>query len=231
MPKRTLLIVLLLACSLPLWAKPKKKMYNNSAQELFTAALRTARERHVITYVDEKMMMFTFQTGRSIFTKGFIANASIEPQAEDRAVLVINVQMKDDATAFGAGDRMADKFFAQVNETLAGQVTQAAAIHPEQPAIEVPPPKAVPPEPSLTAPPTSDTAPPTSGKGVVILTASPDHADVIVDGSFVGNAPVNLKLAPGKHTISVSAHGYQTFSREINVLADSEVSLAANLEK
>lgn len=224
MLKRTSVVFLLLALSLPAWAKPKKKLYNNSAQEVFTAALRTARERHVITYVDEKMMMFTFQTGHSIFTKGFIANASVEPQAEDRAVLVINVQLKDDETAFGAGDRMADKFFGQVTEQLAGQVKQKSEVHSEQATIAVPPPKAVPPEPTLTTPPIS-------GKGVVILTANPANADVNVDGSFVGNAPVNLKLAPGKHTISVSAQGYQTFSRDINVLADSEVRLTANLEK
>lgn len=224
MLKRTSVVFLLLALSLPAWAKPKKKLYNNSAQEVFTAALRTARERHVITYVDEKMMMFTFQTGHSIFTKGFIANASVEPQADDRAVLVINVQLKDDATAFGAGDRMADKFFGQVTEQLAGQVKQKSEVHSEQATIAVPPAKTVPPEPSLTTPSTS-------GKGVVILTANPANADVNVDGSFVGNAPVNLKLAPGKHTISVSAQGYQTFSRDIIVLADSEVRLTANLEK
>ena len=36
-----------------------------SALRMAKAALRTARERHVITYVDEKTLMFTFQTGRS----------------------------------------------------------------------------------------------------------------------------------------------------------------------
>src|SRR5947199_8306501 len=113
----------LLALLLPLsaFAKPKKKTYNNKPDELFAAALRTARERHVVTYVDEKMLMFTFQTGHSFFTKGFVANASIEPQDENRATLIINVQTKDGEAAWGAGDRMADKFFDQVREELAGQ--------------------------------------------------------------------------------------------------------------
>ena len=35
-------------------AEPKKKLYNNSSEQVFKAALRTARERHVVTYVDEK---------------------------------------------------------------------------------------------------------------------------------------------------------------------------------
>src|ERR1051326_4951266 len=116
MLKRTLLVLIIFAVSLPALAKPKKKLYDNAAADLFTAALRTARERHVVTYVDEKMLMFTFQTGHSFFTKGFIANASIEPQGENSATLIINVQTKDGEAAWGAPDRMADKFFDQVKK-------------------------------------------------------------------------------------------------------------------
>jgi hypothetical protein len=62
-----LIAVLIIAALLPVCAqaKPKKKTYNNSSEQLFTAALRTARERHVVTYINEKMLMFTFETGRS----------------------------------------------------------------------------------------------------------------------------------------------------------------------
>lgn len=224
MLKRSLVVFLLLATCLPVLAKPKKKVYDNAATDLFTAALRTARERHVVTYVDEKMLMFTFETGRSFFSKGFVANASIEPQNESSATLVINVQSKDGEAAWGAGDRMADKFFDQVKEELAGAVKQKSAVKPEEAAVPVAPPKAVPPEPALTAP--ADKA-----RGTVVLSATPENADVTVDGSFVGNAPVNLKLAPGKHTIVVSAKGYQGFTREITVMPDSEVRLTASLEQ
>jgi len=223
MPKRLLAVFLLLAVCLPAVAKPKKKMYDNAAADLFTAALRTARERHVVSYVDEKMLMFTFQTGHSFFTKGFIANASIEPQDENRATLIINVQTKDGEAAWGAGDRMVDKFFEQVKDELAGQVKQKSSIKPEQATIPVAPPKAVPPEPSLTAPHDAS-------RGTVAVSATPENADVAVDGNFVGNAPVNLKLSAGKHTIVVSAKGYHAFTREITVMPDSEVRLTASLE-
>ncbi|HEY3768295.1 MAG TPA: hypothetical protein VGN44_06450 [Candidatus Angelobacter sp.] len=128
MLKRVTVVFLLLAICLPALAKPKKKMFDNEATDVFTAALRTARERHVVTFVDEKMLMFTFQTGHSTFTKGFIANASIEPQDNNRATLVINVQTKDGEAAWGAGDRMADKFFDQVKEELAGLVKQKSSV-------------------------------------------------------------------------------------------------------
>jgi hypothetical protein len=223
MLKRLFAVLLLFTVCLPVVAKPKKKLYGNDAVELFNAALRTARERHVVTYVDEKMLMFTFQTGRSVLSHGFVANASIEPQDDHRATLVINVQTRDGQVAFGAGDRMVDKFFDQVKDTLAGEVKQKSAVRPDEPSIPVAPPKAVPPEPSLTAPPEQS-------QGTVILTAAPENAEVSVDGNFVGNAPVNLKLAPGKHTIMVTAKGYEPFTREISVIADSEVRLTANLE-
>jgi PEGA domain len=221
--KRILLVLLVFSVCLPALAKPKKKTFDNGAADLFTAALRTARERHVVTYVDEKMLMFTFETGRSFFSKGFVANASIEPQSENSATLIINVQTKDGEAAWGAGDRMADKFFDQVKEELAGQVKQKSAVKPEQANIPVAPPKAVPPEPTLTASPDKT-------RGTVVLSATPDNAEVSVDGSFVGNAPVSLKLAPGKHTIAVSAKGYRPYTREITVMADSEVRLTASLE-
>jgi len=227
MLKRLLVVSLLFAVCLPALAKPKKKMYANGATDLFTAALRTARERHVVTYVDEKMLMFTFQTGHSFFTKGFVANASIEPQDENRAILIINVQTKDGEAAWGAGDRMADKFFDQVKEELAGQVKQKSSVKAEEANVPVAPPKVVPPEPSLTS--TSLTGKP--ALGTVVLTAVPANAEVSVDGNFVGNAPVNLKLTPGKHTIVVSAKGYQGLTRDITVMPDSEVRLTAELER
>ncbi len=68
-------------------------------------------------------------------------------------------------------------------------------------------------------------------QGTIIVTSTPEGADVSVDGAFVGNTPATLKLAPGKHTIKVSMAGYKEWSREISVLSSSDVKLTATLEK
>jgi len=47
----------------------------------------------------------------------------------------------------------------------------------------------------------------------------------------VGNTPATLRLAPGKHTIKVSEKGYKAWSKDLSVIASSEVSLKAALEK
>jgi len=69
-----------------------------------------------------------------------------------------------------------------------------------------------------------------SVKGVVNITSTPAGADVLLDGNFVGNAPATLKLAPGKHTITVKMSGRKDWTREISVEAASEVQLSATLE-
>jgi hypothetical protein len=74
-------------------------------------------------------------------------------------------------------------------------------------------------------------APPETQKGAVNVSSNPAGADISVDGDFVGNSPAALKLAPGKHTVTVKMSGYKDWSREITVQAGSEVQLNASLEK
>jgi hypothetical protein len=223
-------LVLLFLFTISAYAKPKKKTYNNSADQVFQAALRTARERHVVTFVDEKTLMVTFETGRSFTSEGFVANASIEPEGENKATLIVNVQNKK-GMSWGAGDRMADKFFDQVSDELAGDVKQNSAVKPQQSAIAVPDPKAVPTEPSMTKPASGPTAGPSDDKGKISLTSMPDAAEVYVDDAFIGNTPATLRLSPGKHTIRVSQSGYKAWTKDLSVLASSEVSLKAALDK
>jgi len=213
-------------------AEPKKKVYNNPADQVFNAALRTARERHVVTYVDEKTLMFTFETGRSVTSEGFVANAAVEPEGDNKATLIINVQTKK-GFSWGAGSRMTDKFYEQVADELAGDPKQRSAVKSAEKAIAVPDPKAVPAEPSMTSGPSivPVSAVSSSAKGSVTVSSAPDGADVYVDDNFVGNTPAVLKLTPGKHTVRVAQDGYKAWTKDISVFADSDVSLKAALGK
>ena len=67
--------------------------------------------------------------------------------------------------------------------------------------------------------------------GTISVSSTPDNAEISVDGAFMGNTPATLKLTPGKHTIRVVLTGYKEWTKEITVLAGSEVRLAAVLEK
>jgi len=67
--------------------------------------------------------------------------------------------------------------------------------------------------------------------GAVAVMSTPDAADIFVDGTFAGNAPSTLKLAPGKHAIKVTSSGFKDWERSIDVGAGSDVKLNAKLEK
>jgi hypothetical protein len=82
-----------------------------------------------------------------------------------------------------------------------------------------------------TSPTSPLSASPEQAQGSVNVSSEPPGADVIVDGDFVGNCPASLKLAPGKHTITVKSSGYKDWSREITVQGGSQVQLTASLEK
>lgn len=229
MRRRVLLVCITLFIVFPaiLLAKPKTKVYNNTPSQVFDAALRTARERHVVTFTDEKNLMFTFQTGTSAFSYGFIANASVEPDG-DKTKLIINVQHKNDGKnasfSFNAGDRMADKFFEQVGEELSRTSKQPTAQKPENAHVDAPANSGI----AKQATPVQVTS---GNTGNVSIVSNPDGGDISVDGAFVGNAPASLDLVAGKHTISVSEPAYTAWTKEVTVMAGSKVNLKAVLNK
>ena len=61
-------------------------------------------------------------------------------------------------------------------------------------------------------------------KATVSVGAVPEGAEVLVDGTLAGNAPIVLDLAPGQHTLQVRAAGYRPAQRVMRLGAgDSEV--------
>lgn len=67
--------------------------------------------------------------------------------------------------------------------------------------------------------------------GTVSITTVPYLAEISVDGKSVGYSPAKLSLAVGKHTLRFEKGGYQSQTKEITVLENSEFTVYANLEK
>jgi hypothetical protein len=70
-----------------------------------------------------------------------------------------------------------------------------------------------------------------AGAGSIMVSSTPDAAEVYVDGAFVGNATATLKLPAGKHSIKVTLAGYNDWTKDLTVLANSDLKLNAGLEK
>ena len=81
-----------------------------------------------------------------------------------------------------------------------------------------PPPAAVPAKPMESA------------NHKVQVNSEPAGADIEVDGSFVGNTPSSVELAPGEHTVAVKKSGYKPWERKLKV-SGGDINLNAELEK
>jgi hypothetical protein len=102
----------------------------------------------------------------------------------------------------------------------------AAAKEPARQSAAAPPPIA---DPATPAPDPPAAGPLTPGK--ISIVSVPEGADIEVDGSFVGNAPADLQLPDGYHTVTVKKTGFKDWDRTLKVSTGSNVHLNAELEK
>jgi hypothetical protein len=63
----------------------------------------------------------------------------------------------------------------------------------------------------------------------VEITSTPLKADIEVDGTFMGNTPSSVNLAPGEHTIKVSKTGYAPWERKVKITGGN-VKISPELE-
>ena len=66
---------------------------------------------------------------------------------------------------------------------------------------------------------------------MIYLTSDPDGAEINVDDSVVGKAPMTLKLKPGKHTIRMFMNDYQNWVQWVTIEAGAELHIKATLTK
>jgi len=86
-----------------------------------------------------------------------------------------------------------------------------------------------PPSPASAPNSTSENGGPLSAK--LHLESDPSGADIVVDGSFVGNTPSDVEVTEGEHTVSVKKTGFKDWERKLKVSGGSSVHLSAELEK
>src|SRR5271169_1329241 len=118
---------------------------------------------------------------------------------------------------------------AAIRQAADPPAAPAAAKDPPPQSAAAPPPFATAPSQSATAPPPA--APAATGGGKLSISSAPDGADIEVDGSFVGNAPSDVQLPDGYHTVTVKKSGFKDWERTLKVTGGSNVHLNAELEK
>jgi hypothetical protein len=72
---------------------------------------------------------------------------------------------------------------------------------------------------------------PGTGGAKVAVQSDPTGAEIYLDEQLVGSTPSILVVAPGKHAFRLHAAGRADWSRQVNVLTGSDITLAATLDK
>jgi len=67
--------------------------------------------------------------------------------------------------------------------------------------------------------------------GNIIISSTPDGADVYIDGKKVGVAPYNGPLPPGNHQVRVSMNGYQSAEETVTIEPNKPKTLDLTLKK
>ena len=65
----------------------------------------------------------------------------------------------------------------------------------------------------------------------VTIDSRPDHAEVEIDGKFVGTTPLPYRLTPGEHKITLSRMHYSNWSRELTVTPEISTRVTAILDE
>jgi hypothetical protein len=65
----------------------------------------------------------------------------------------------------------------------------------------------------------------------VVFRSTPDAAEIILDGKFMGNTPSTLRVSPGEHKISLQKSGFVTWQRTMTVNWGSSQTLDATLQE
>lgn len=64
----------------------------------------------------------------------------------------------------------------------------------------------------------------------VEVRSTPDRADILLDGSFVGSTPSTIGVSAGDHVIAIKKNGYKTWHRNIRITT-GKITVAADLEQ
>jgi hypothetical protein len=97
------------------------------------------------------------------------------------------------------------------------------------PAAVAPAPAAVPSPASAPQPAPSPAA--AQGTSRVSIQSEPAGAEIYLDGEMVGSTPSTLMVPSGSHQFRVHAPGRTDWTRTVNILPGSEISLTAALDK
>lgn len=139
----------------------------------------------------------------------------------------------DKETVFRAFDQW---FVPEGRNVTAAPVAAPVASPVAAPAAVAPATSAPPAAPAAVAAPSAapvqaPVVSATQATSRVSIQSDPTGAEIYLDGQMVGSTPSTLMIPTGSHQFRVHAPGHADWARTVNILAGSEITLSASLDK
>lgn len=67
-------------------------------------------------------------------------------------------------------------------------------------------------------------------KVTVTIDSRPEHAEILLDGKFVGTTPMAVRLSAGDHVVELNRPKYNAWRRDLTVVRDSPARMVALLQ-
>ena len=65
----------------------------------------------------------------------------------------------------------------------------------------------------------------------VAVTSAPNHADITVDGKFLGTTPSTVRIASGDHSVTIEKEGFKAWQRMMTLIPGGSITLDVTLDK
>src|SRR5579862_6115652 len=65
----------------------------------------------------------------------------------------------------------------------------------------------------------------------VVVTSAPNHADITVDGKFLGTTPSTVRINSGDHSVTIEKDGFKAWQRVMTLIPGGSITLDVTLDK
>jgi len=113
-----LLVVLSVTAGIAKDKDDKTRTYDVSFEKVWEAVVASANENFVIEHSDKESGILNFHSGISMASNGFRCGVVVKKTDDGKVRVQLNTQKKAQLFAWGAGGRIADKFFKGVENYL-----------------------------------------------------------------------------------------------------------------
>lgn len=204
-------ILILLSCGSVAFAATKERppasvSYDLPIEKVYAAVLQVASADYNLKYFVKEGHTASFYTGGQY---SLVLTAICRPFEGNKTMVSLTVsQAENNPQLFfvvRSMDREANRFWSELDNAVQTNETLQPGSQTPQGAM-------------------------VKEAATVSIKSTPDGADIILDGKFVGSTPSTLSLESGDHQVQVKASGFKVWEKSLSIASEGQITLNAHLE-